>query len=473
MTERAQPLLKGLGVAALLSPIAAFLLLRAVPQLDPAIMASTFHFYVVGFTALAAAVACAVIIASARTLLETRLLFLGLGFLCIAGIFAVHGLATPGFIVDSYYVSVSASAWFSAALGSLFVALSVVGLPTRLEHALERNGKVFFGAIAAAIFGYIVLSLIADSWLDWVPIQDRKLQLGLGLPSLVIGGFAALRYYQAYQFARLPSQIVMVATVVLLMEVQAIIIWGELWHLSWWIYHGLYGVAFVVLFAGWGLEVRRAGTLRAIADALSMRDALAQLNRGLETPILQLVDAIEIKDMETFGHVRRVSGYALAIGRKLSLPPNDLRSLVLAAEMHDLGKISIPGSILAKPGPLTEEEFALVKTHTVRGQEIAERVPALQPLSPVIKAHHERLDGTGYPDGLRGDSIPLLSRVVAVADTYDALTSRRPYRDAMSHVEAMGEILRMRGGHLDPRCVDALVEIFSERGARDQLRQAA
>jgi HD-GYP domain-containing protein (c-di-GMP phosphodiesterase class II) len=459
------------GVLALAAPMVAFAVLRFAPALDPVVMEPDLHFYAVGVTAVAAALACALVIASARTLRETRLLFLGLAFFSIAGIFAVHGLQTPGVIADEYYNSVAVSAWLSAAAGSAFVALSAAGTPPAVERAIERNGVTFFAAAVAAVAGYIVLSFVAGTWLDWVPIRDLPVQWTIGFGSLALASFGALRYYQAYQFARLPSQIVMFAAIVLLMEVQAIILWGRLWHLSWWLYHGVYGVVFVVLFAGWALEVRRAGTLRAIADALSMRDALAQLNRGLEARVLELVDAIEIKDLETLGHVRRVSGYGLAIGRRLGLSRAELRSLTLAAELHDVGKISVPSSILAKPGPLTEQEFAVIKAHTKRGYEIANRVPALRPLAGVIRCHHERLDGSGYPDGLRGDAIPLLSRIVAVADTYDAMTSRRPYRDGKSHVEAMGEILRQRGVTLDAHCVDALIAVFAEPGAKAVARE--
>jgi HD-GYP domain-containing protein (c-di-GMP phosphodiesterase class II) len=471
MSETRQKLLTALGVAAVAMPLAMFGVIWFFPDLDPMIMAMDFHFYIVGFTALGAAIACAVIMASARTLSQTRLLFLGLAFLSIAGVFSVHGLATPGYLVDEYYKSVSVSSWLSAALGGTFAAISVVGLPHRVERHIERSGRAIFAAAAVAVFAYIGLSIAADSWLDWVPIDNRNLQLALGFASIALTAFAAWRFYQAYQFARLPSQIAMVITLILLMEVQVILIWGRLWHLSWWMYHGLYFVAIGVLFAGWAMEVRRAGTLRAIADALSMRDALAQLNRGLESPIVELVDAVEAKDKDTFGHVRRVSSLALGIGRRLGLPPSELRNVVLAAEMHDVGKISVPDSILAKPGPLTESEFSVVRQHTKRGHEIALQVPALRRIARAVRHHHERLDGSGYPDHLKGNDIPLLSRIIAVADTYDAITSKRPYRNGRGHDEAIAEIIRLRGIHFDPRCVDAFVASFSEQ--KPALERAA
>jgi HD-GYP domain-containing protein (c-di-GMP phosphodiesterase class II) len=232
----------------------------------------------------------------------------------------------------------------------------------------------------------------------------------------------------------------------------------------------LYALAFAVLFAGWAIEVRRAGTLRAIADALSMRDALAQLNRGRDAHLLELVDAIEIKDVATLGHVSRVSAYALEIGRRLALSPGDLRSLVLAAQMHDVGKIAVPDSLLRKPAALTDEEYAEVKRHAQRGHEIARRTPVLRPLAHVIRAHHERMNGRGYPDGLAGDEIPLLARIIAVADTYDAMTSDRPYRDARTQAAAIAELERIAGTELDARCVSALLDAL---GTADAPARAA
>jgi HD-GYP domain-containing protein (c-di-GMP phosphodiesterase class II) len=222
-------------------------------------------------------------------------------------------------------------------------------------------------------------------------------------------------------------------------------------------YHGLYVLAFVALFVGWGLEVVRAGNVKVIAEGLSMRDALAQLNRGRPAALVALADEIEVKDEATLGHVSRVASYALGIGRELGLPSWELRSLVLAAQMHDVGKIGTPDAILCKPGSLTDEEFLVIKQHTVRGHEIAGQVEALRSIRDVVRHHHERVDGEGYPDGLRGEDVPLHSRIIAVADTYDALTSDRPYRAAKTSDEALEELRSVSGSQLDGRLVEAFV----------------
>jgi len=459
----------------LAAPIVAVVVLtRFAPNLDRLWINNSFHFYTVSGTALMAAVTCGVLVASARSLRETRLLFLALAFLSIAAIFAVHGLSTPGFIHHEPYPSLSVSAWLSVLVGAAFISASAVEPPGRTGEWVRRYGAFILLGTVAALATYLFASLfLAESeWLSPVPIDNRSFQLSIA--ALVIGllAFSAWRYLQAYFFARLPSHWAMVVALALLIDVQVSMAWGAPLHFSWWLYHAMYALAFVVLFAGWGLEAVRAGNVKVIAEGLSMRDALAQLNRGRPNCLIELTDAIEAKDAATLGHVSRVASYALSIGRELGLPTWELRSLVLAAQMHDVGKIGTPDGILGKRGPLTEEEFAIVKQHTVRGDEIARRIDALRPLSTVIRHHHERFDGSGYPDGLQGDAIPLLSRIIAVADTYDAITSGRPYRDAVEQQAAVTELRRVRGEQLDPRCVDAFIASLRRPSSESAERAA-
>ena len=288
--------------------------------------------------------------------------------------------------------------------------------------------------------------------------------------TLSLLGFAAWRYFQAFVFARLPSQWAMVCVLVLLIEVQLSLTFGRFWHLSWWLYHGIYGFAFVVLFAAWLIEAWRAGSVRVIAEALSMRDAVATLSRGHARPIADLVDAIEWKDLYTLGHVRRVASYALMIGKEMGLSTLAMRSLALAAQMHDVGKIGVPDRILAKTGRLTEAEFAEIQAHARRGQEIALRVPALAPALDGIAYHHEKIDGSGYPEGLEGEAIPLQARIVAIADAFDAMTSGRVYQAAVDGQAALAELRRSAGGHFDPVCVEAFAAALGRvKGAPPSL----
>jgi len=156
-----------------------------------------------------------------------------------------------------------------------------------------------------------------------------------------------------------------------------------------------------------------------------------------ETVACALARAVEAKSPYTRGHSDRVTAYALALAEAVGAGPGDREVLRRGGVLHDIGKIAVPDDILNKPGPLTAAEFEVIKTHPVEGAKMVEGMQALAELVPLIRWHHERLDGSGYPDGLRGEQIPFLVRVLAVADSYDAMASARPYRGAMPHAECL------------------------------------
>lgn len=160
--------------------------------------------------------------------------------------------------------------------------------------------------------------------------------------------------------------------------------------------------------------------------------------------------AIEAKDRYTQEHIARVVAMSMAIGRELELPEDKLRALEVGAALHDIGKIAIPEAVLNKPGKLTPEEFEIIKEHAALGSEILEPVPFPPEVVEAVRHHHEKWDGTGYPDKLAGMQIPLMARIVAVADVYDALTSDRPYRAAWSHERAMEFMSSQVGTHFNP-----------------------
>jgi HD-GYP domain-containing protein (c-di-GMP phosphodiesterase class II) len=441
----------------LAAPLVPFVILMKVPSWDRTFGTYGFHFWVVSGTTLAAAAAYALVIGLTRSLHETRLVFLGLAFMSIAGIFSVHGLLTPGHIVDEAYPGLSISTWLSVFAGGFFVACSAVTLPLWADHWFKQNGNWVLLAVTLGLGLYIGLSVGTPEWLAWIPIRNRGLQLAMAAATVALLAFGAWRYFQAFLFARLPSQWAMVIALLLLIDVQISLTFGRFWHYTWWGYHGAYAVAFVVLFGGWAIEALRAGNVRVIAEALSMRDAMAQLSQGYDQPIADLVDQIELKDLYTLGHVRRVASYALIMGRELGLAPVQLRKVVLAAQMHDVGKISIPDRILTKPGKLTPEEFAVIKEHVGRGHEMVLRVRALRPAADGIRYHHEKMDGSGYPDGLKGEEIPLEARIVAVADAFDAMTSGRVYQPSIDYEKAFAELRSCAGTHFDPGCVEAFL----------------
>jgi HD-GYP domain-containing protein (c-di-GMP phosphodiesterase class II) len=190
----------------------------------------------------------------------------------------------------------------------------------------------------------------------------------------------------------------------------------------------------------------------------------ADENRALFMGSIQmLAGAVDEKDPYTRGHSDRVTRYSLMIAKEMNLPSAFMEILQISAQLHDVGKIGIEDHILKKPGALTEEEFEVMKTHTTKGANILRPVTQLAEMLPGIELHHEALDGRGYPYGLKGDQIPLLARVIAVADTFDALTTNRPYQQAHTPDQALQIIKNLAGKRLDPAAVAALLSVY-ERG---------
>ncbi len=193
----------------------------------------------------------------------------------------------------------------------------------------------------------------------------------------------------------------------------------------------------------------------------------AEENRALFLGSIQmLAGAVDEKDPYTRGHSDRVTRYSLLIGKEMNLPASFLETLQISAQLHDVGKIGIEDHILRKPGALNAEEFEVMKTHTTKGANLLRPVSQLAEMLPGIELHHEALDGRGYPYGLEGDQIPLLARVIAVADTFDALTTNRPYQQAHSPEEALKIIQNLIGKRLDPEAAAALLAVY----ARGEIR---
>jgi len=204
---------------------------------------------------------------------------------------------------------------------------------------------------------------------------------------------------------------------------------------------------------------QRLAAQRSSSLEEEVRRATAAIAARERETILRLSRAAEYRDWETGSHIVRVSLYARVIARRMALSSEEQETLFQAAPMHDVGKIGIPDAILLKPGILDESEFGLIQQHTIIGHEILGGSSAglLQAAAEIALNHHERFDGTGYPHQVRGEDIPLRGRIVAVADTFDALTSHRPYKVAWAPARAWAFIGQHAGTRFDPQCVDAFL----------------
>ncbi|MGB9720119.1 MAG: HD domain-containing phosphohydrolase [bacterium] len=205
----------------------------------------------------------------------------------------------------------------------------------------------------------------------------------------------------------------------------------------------------------------------ALANQIAIAIENASLYRELDdlflSSIRAIVEAIDAKDPYTKGHSARVVEYALLIGEGMELDKEVLKDLELSAVLHDVGKIGIPDKILSKPGLLTDEEYAYMKRHPELGAAIVEPIRKLKKLVPDILHHHEKYDGRGYPMGLKGDQIPLGARIIAIADSFDAMTSDRPYRPRRETSVALQEIKDNRGTQFDPAVADVFLKLAEEQ----------
>jgi putative two-component system response regulator len=204
--------------------------------------------------------------------------------------------------------------------------------------------------------------------------------------------------------------------------------------------------------------------VRAMLRNKSLIDSLEEA----ETILLAMAQTVEHRDEYTGKHCQRLAVASVMLGEALGLPSQDLTALYRGGYLHDIGKIGIPDAILFKRGPLTSEEWDVMRSHPVRGEEICRPMRSLAPVLPIIRSHHERWDGSGYPDGLAGDGIPLLARILQVADIYDALTSERPYKQALAPEEAFAVMEEeVRRGWRDPELVPLFASTIQTNPSAD------
>lgn len=352
--------------------------------------------------------------------------------------------------------------------------------------------------ILNATFFYLLLSIVWNSafLLFRLPFSRANLLLllsCLGAWFIVVGGKRLLR---------LSANISMHLVLLFMILVVCCLYFGSGYREAWGFFFliplisGFYGDRFVlILYSLLGLLMmifvgHQYPIVSGIFDSIDLSNRillyliiatfshllLKQLNQLYEAQVTTIMDsadasirqvvktfiiAVEAKDAYTFGHSERVSKYAIELARNLPeyWDKKKLQCLYLSGLLHDIGKINIPEQVLTKSGALTKEEYDLIKSHPVVGGRMVEKLPMLGSLKPGVLYHHEKWDGTGYPTGIKGEEIPLDARILAIADVFDAVTSRRSYREAISPEEAFKIIEQGSGTHFDPYLVDKLREI--------------
>ncbi|MBI4644017.1 MAG: HD domain-containing protein [Deltaproteobacteria bacterium] len=232
---------------------------------------------------------------------------------------------------------------------------------------------------------------------------------------------------------------------------------GRVWHLRVYPVRGPQGGITCLLAAFLDITARKR------AEEM-MQSSLDKLQRAFEGVVQAMAMAMEMKDLYTSGHQQRVAQLACALAGELSLPAERIEGLRVAGLLHDLGKIAVASEILSKPGKINEYEFAIIKAHPQIGYDILKTIEFPWPVAQIVLQHHERLDGSGYPAGLKGEEILLEAKILGVSDVVEAMSSHRPYRPAIGINQALEEIFQKRGLAYDPEVVDACMRLFSGQG---------
>ncbi|GLX67400.1 HD-GYP domain-containing protein [Paenibacillus glycanilyticus] len=444
-------------------PLLFFTVLHTHSAWDYQLYSPNGHFYVVS-TVSGAAFALAVGIGvAALKLRNLKITFLSLSFISLAALFLLHGLSTPRHAMHASSLP-SNAAQMSILLAVVWLWLSSMSSDRRIISWLSAHQRWLLPIWIMSMIAICgVLWLFADQ-MSWLQLKHGSVKWPATVLIIGLNGWTMYRYLETYRSTRFPLQLAIVFCSGWMIGAQLINVMGMMWMVSWWIYHLLLLASVIAMVVGIYYQYRSSGSYTMSFKQLFQNNPKDWIEGYMSPAVRELIKTTETRDAYTAGHNYRVALYAIQLGEELRLSRDQLRAIAQGGIVHDIGKLVIPDQILNKPGKLTPEERAIIEKHPVTGFNLCRRLGFMQEELAVIRSHHERWDGTGYPDALSGEHIPLLARVTAVADVYDALTSSRSYRAALSHEEAMAIICKERGKHFDPLCVDALVRIAGEKG---------
>ena len=458
----------GVAVLALLlvAPTLLTLTLRRIPQLDLLFESVTFHLVVmtaIASCALLVAVFTAVVAARSR---RPEPVLLAMACVSIGLLMLGHGLTTPGIGDRPMNLWVGRLPVLAVALFALFLIASMTEEKGHLKRLVGRYPRGSLAAVTGglALFTLVIVvsptALLGDRPFPGESAVNRTVLVTSIIALLVAGGVHWRRWRLGGDRIQLALMLACWLSVDAMVSFEA----GHLWRLSWWDYHVYLLAGFAA--AAWAVAAksRRTQGLDHALSGISVADTMAHIERGHPEALHALTAAVEAKDRYTHGHSKRVAEISTLMGMRIGLDPNTLRGLARGALLHDIGKIGVPDLVLNKPGRLDDEERDWIEAHPVVGWEIASQIPSLRDALSAVRHHHERWDGTGYPDRMKGEAIPISARIAAVADVWDALTSDRAYRKAWEPERSLDHIVSSREVLFDPLCVEALIDVMAEQG---------
>jgi HD-GYP domain-containing protein (c-di-GMP phosphodiesterase class II) len=454
------------------APAALFLGLRTVPKLDLLFQSVVFHLFVVSSIAGCALVVAILAAVAAGRAKRFSLVMLALGCLSVGLFMLAHGLTTPGIWNRPFNWWVARYPTVALTAFALFMCTSLLRADGPITRLIERHALavvlLFSGFVALAVTP-TVLWPTAGIGSHLLPGETVGMKVAGAVSALILMASGEV-HRRRWLLSRDKVELALLAACWLSTESIASLELGRVWRLSWWDYHFLLLIGFSATVYAVVAGYRRTRTIQGALTSVVLRNTLDQIEHGYPDALRPLVTAVEARDSYTRGHSTRVAELSVRIGEHMGLRPDVLRALAQGGLLHDIGKIGVPDQILNKPGLLTPEERAEIEKHSAVGWGIVQQAPSLRGALAVVRHHHERMDGAGYPDRLTGGEIPLEARIAAVADVWDALTSDRAYRPAWPVEQALELMLGERGTHFEPDALDALLELLNKASIRPMGR---
>lgn len=456
-TRKVVPVLT-LGVLAALIPFAA----QRLYGHRHVMYGSDVHFAGVGLTALTAALAALALTIQGARRRDGRTVLVGTAFSVMASLLAIHGLATPGVLVG--YNGVIAFTG-GATLPAGAAVLALTALPALRRPKSVRPLIVLQIVLLTCVITLGVVGMLVPSAVPNVPTPGSPEALAALAVGVVLFGLLAARALRTFLLTRRLADLVVVVGIAWLASALPPAMLLSFMQFGWWMGHAFELLGILVVAVPVALDLRRSAQSRPLVGDVCGADLVQAEEAFLGSHVRALTLSLARKDEYTEEHTRRVALRAVQVGEVLGLTGGRLRALATGALVHDIGKLSVPNEILQKPGPLTDEEFEVIKQHPEWGDRMLIDLGFGEEVRHLVRSHHERLDGSGYPHGTGGSLISLDARILAVCDVYDALISTRVYRDAWTHERAVKLLRDESGTSFDGKCVSALERVLASERA--------
>jgi putative nucleotidyltransferase with HDIG domain len=430
---------------------------------------SGYHFFALGISAGLATTAAVVLTLSGARRGDARSVLIGTAFSSMAALLCIHGLMTPGFLVGmNGLVAFAGAATLPVGGGVLSLAvIPQLRRPDAVRPVLMLQAALLSLIVALGVLGFVDPGIVPAVPKYGSPPAWIALFVGIVLYSML-----GTRAGRTYLLTRRTADLTVVFGLVLLAVSLFPALLMDYDEVGWWMGHGFELIGIGLVGVPVALDLHRGAQSRPLTRDLRASELVSAADAFMGPTVRALLVRLTVKDDYTAEHTRGVALRAVQVGEELGLAPVRLRELAVGGLLHDVGKLAVPNEILQKPGALTDDEFDVIKKHPEVGAELVKELGFSRQVARLVLDHHERLDGSGYPRGLGAPDLDIETRILAVCDVFDALLSKRVYRDAWTLEDALDLMSREAGTKFDPACVDALERVI-EREQNEAARRAA